>query len=698
MASALDLKRELVKRSLYEFLKEFWHTFETEKYEDNWHIEYLCETFMWNVRVHLPEYILKDWMSDDDFTKRLETLNAFCAENNTTFNIQNIRKTAIMDKKPKYLNINIAPRSSKSSIYNIAGGTWLFSLTPVKVLSISHNRELSTQMNSGRQKILSSELYKELFPDVQLVTNTTQKLIGSHNGQLSSIGFKITGFGGDIVINDDIIDATEASKDKQELANAITFYKDSLPSRIVHPDTSIIMNIQQRLAPGDITGVIQGNPALRKQYEFIVLKAIAEEDEVFVFPCSGKIKVRKKGELLWERNKNLYFDTRDSNPSKYQTQYQQNPRASDETIVKDEDIQYLNWSDAKELMEDPDYIYASHDLAMSEGELADFTGSVLAFRRGAKLLIVDSMKLKLSFTRQKEHIITLENEIPGIIQVIENKANAKAVIDDLKNDVPSLVPYEPGSKSKSQRLELAKDRMRNVYFVKDSMGNVPERVQNLINQLLKYPYVSDDDDIDAFSMVVNYSYTQSRGGYFATTFNNRQNLISSDDTKFLLAAPETDVLGALTRVGNLWKGLKMSYDMLHDRFIVLDELVFISDQNEAIESYKEYFKDCRFIMDASENSILSMTISQQIFLIEPYDERPITVQLAQLQVGFSLGKIMVGRQCVDTRRDIDALSLDRESQEKGIEKYKGNPGLVSCIRSIVYMMKGDSEFFDEKTI
>ena len=115
---------------------------------------------------------------------------------------------------------------------------------------------------------------------------------------MSSVSFKVTGFGGDVVINDDIIDATEAVKNKQELANAINFYEKSLPSRIIHPDTSIIMNIQQRLSKGDITGVITGNPALRRQYEFIVLKAIAEDDEVFVFPCSGKIKVRKAGKFF----------------------------------------------------------------------------------------------------------------------------------------------------------------------------------------------------------------------------------------------------------------------------------------------------------------------------------------------------------------------------------------------------------------
>ena len=166
----LEIKKEASKRDLHFFLKTFWNTFETEKFSDNWHLEYLCEVFMWNVRTHLPDYILRDWMGDEDFEERLELLKGI--------NLQNIRTTSKYDKVPKYLNINIAPRSSKSSIFNIVGPTWLFTHSPIKVLSISHKRELSTAMNAGRQALLSSDLYRQMFPEIALTTNTTQKLVG----------------------------------------------------------------------------------------------------------------------------------------------------------------------------------------------------------------------------------------------------------------------------------------------------------------------------------------------------------------------------------------------------------------------------------------------------------------------------------------------------------------------------------------
>ena len=90
-------------------------------------------------------------------------------------------------------------------------------------------------------------------------------------------------------------------------------------------------------------------------------------------------------------------------------------------------------------------------------------------------------------------------------------------------------------------------------------------------------------------MMVNYSFTQSRGGFFAGTYT-KGNLIDSTQAELLLASPKSDVVGALNRVGNLWKGIKVQFDAERDAFIVLDELVMISNQNEAISNYNEFFQ------------------------------------------------------------------------------------------------------------
>ena len=61
----------------------------------------------------------------------------------------------------------------------------------------------------------------------------------------------------------------------------------------------------------------------------------------------------------------------------------------------------MDLHDARQIMEDPDYIYASHDLPVKDNEASDFVGSLLGFRRGAKLLIVDALELKNELPKTK---------------------------------------------------------------------------------------------------------------------------------------------------------------------------------------------------------------------------------------------------------------------------------------------------------
>lgn len=683
----LDIKRELCKRSLYEFVLEFWSTYETVKLETPWFVEYYCELFMWNVRHWLPDYMLDEWIGDEAFYEKMAEVEGF--------NVKNLRTTSLRDKSPRHLNINIAPRHMKSSIFNILGPVWLFTLSPVKVASVSHKRDLSSEMNINRQKIIRSEKYKEMFPERTLITDSSTKLVGDHNGVLwASTGAGLLGFGADIIIIDDLVNAEDSVRDMQVMANAINFYQNTLPSRLNDPRNGIIMNIQQRLAPGDITGFIQSKPELSLLYEFIEMKAISMEHEFYVFPCSGKIKIKKKGEGLWETRHGDYSRIKASaGMSKFETQYQQEPRASDDTIIKEEMIQYMKVEDAQYIIDDPDYVYASHDFSIKETETSDLTGSVLGLRKGNKLLIIDAFELKMGYIRQKEHVLRLDRDFHGIIQIVEDKANGSPLIEELQGEVQGIVPYQPGTRSKSQRLELASDRMSNVYFVVGKDGQPSERITYLIDHLLKYPFLAHDDVVDAFSQLVNYTFSHRRAGLFSNNYDDK-NVITSNTTDRLLLDYPKEIVGSLYRVGMNWKGMKAYWDPYTDTFYIIDELTLqATDVMTAVSKYKEFFAGCKYIMDASEGSVLSNTLSQSLFFIEPFDDRPLGQQLSQLQAGFSGNKILIGKHCIDVRRDIDFLTLDKSAEERGIERLNAHSGYIQNLIAIIYMVKGDSDFY-----
>ena len=84
----------------------------------------------------------------------------------------------------------------------------------------------------------------------------------------------------------------------EEMANAWAYYNNTMPSRINNPQKYVILNVQQRLAPNDITGHIQANPTLASTYAFIVIPAVFEEDTILVCPMTGTLLIFHKGDGL----------------------------------------------------------------------------------------------------------------------------------------------------------------------------------------------------------------------------------------------------------------------------------------------------------------------------------------------------------------------------------------------------------------
>jgi phage terminase large subunit-like protein len=190
----------------------------------------------------------------------------------------------------------------------------------------------------------------------------------------------------------------------------------------------------------------------------------------------------KKGDSLWpERFGDYELLKTTQGGSVFETQYQQNPIASEDTVVKTNMINLITPVEAYEILEEPDYIYASHDLAVKATDTSDFVGSVLAKQKGNKLVIIDCLEKKMGYVASKQYIKNLSVVHYGVIHLIEDKANGQQVIQELTGDVPGIVPINPGTASKSMRLETSTVPMesRNVFFLTDEFGLLPESLENL---------------------------------------------------------------------------------------------------------------------------------------------------------------------------------------------------------------------------
>lgn len=652
------LYKELYRRSLYEFVKAFWNTCDPSKFIGGDLIEYYCEVF---------QYMCRNW------TKEYAEISISLPPLTDDSNVIDIRS------KNHNLCLNVPPRHTKSMIFNVFGPVWLWIHYPVKVASISHTAGLATQMNSKRYSIINSDKFKELFPEIKLNSNTKSYLSDSRGGELYSLNRNaFTGYGGDIIINDDLTNAETARKDKEEMNNAWSYYQNTMPSRINDINKCIIMNIQQRLAPNDITGHILGDSNLSKQYIFITLPAIFTKDTYLIYPISGKIKLFKKGDVLWKERFGSYESLRAQvGESIFETQYLQNPIATDKTIVKEDMIHEVDLIDVPDI-ENADMIYASHDFPIMDKEDSDNLGSVLAYRIGSNLYIIDGLEKKMAYNKSVTYVKQLDSLYPGMIQVIEDKANGSPILQQLQDEVPGLQAFQPGSNSKSQRLESATLYMisNNVKFVKSEINDnkyvLRSSLVNLKNKLLNFPFVEHDDIVDAFSQLVLFVFMDKRYCVYARSFNDN-NIVNIENLKNIRYS---NVF--FNKEGDIFKVLEIAvlYGE-HTKIVVKSEMRFKSSIEDAINVIKNKYNK-NVIIDCSNTDALYGIYNKGVS-IEKYKEDDFDKSVSQLSLAFSKNLVLLDKNCKLCKSEIENFKFNK-SKNDNVKYVTEKDGFIACLR------------------
>ena len=81
----------------------------------------------------------------------------------------------------------------------------------------------------------------------------------------------------------------DARADGKILQSAKDYIRYTQSTRLNDPKTGVTCHIMQRICKGDVSDMITSDPELSKLYSNTILRALATEDEAFIFPCSGKI-------------------------------------------------------------------------------------------------------------------------------------------------------------------------------------------------------------------------------------------------------------------------------------------------------------------------------------------------------------------------------------------------------------------------
>jgi predicted phage terminase large subunit-like protein len=233
-------QRELNNRRFFYFVRWAWSEISSEKLEINWHMEYICDT--------CQEAVERVGM--------------------------NLPKLADID-------INVPPGSTKTSIVAILLNVWCWTRWYwMKFITVTYGSDLSIESADKTRDVIRSDKFQAIYPELEIKQD--KEAIGNFRiikkdyvvpGRLprvqyggtrlsTSVGAKVTGFHGHVIIVDDPIDPEHAYS-KGQIDSTNRWLDQTLSTRKINKAVTLTITIMQRVAQNDPTGHHLSQPGLK---------------------------------------------------------------------------------------------------------------------------------------------------------------------------------------------------------------------------------------------------------------------------------------------------------------------------------------------------------------------------------------------------------------------------------------------------
>jgi predicted phage terminase large subunit-like protein len=392
----------------------------------------------------------------------------------------------------KRLIISLPPKFLKSLIASIAFPAFVLGHDPTRrLLVISYGLDLADKFAYDSHRLMSSDLYKGIFPGTRIARNAAAEIVTNRGGYRfgTSLDGSLTGRGGDIIIIDDPLKLSDAESDiKREHVNDT--YRNTIPSRLDDNENGAIVIVMQRLHMDDLCGTVLKHS---DRWTVLQLPLIAERDEQIQIGESS-YHLRRAGDLLhpdyfpqWrvdEQRSQLDAKT-------FAAQYQQDPLQPLGVMIKRETIRRY---DHPPIRKQSHRVIQSWDTAIKVGAASDYSACatlLIGDQRNRYLLEVLRDRV-LYFELKAQAIAQAKKYRPDTI-LIEEAGLGRNLIKDLKAvGLPAVGVVPEGDKLTRVSVQLEKFANRQVFL--------PERAPWLIDfedELFAFPNSRYDDQVDA---------------------------------------------------------------------------------------------------------------------------------------------------------------------------------------------------------
>lgn len=378
----------------------------------------------------------------------------------------------------------------------------------------SYAEKLSTQHSVFRRNVIDSTWYQERWGN-KFTFAKDQNLKTHYENSARGVMFATamqsaaTGMGGDILVFDDPLNPQEAlSEVEREGANVK--FDTTFRSRLNNPATGIKIIVMQRLHEEDLTGHVLSKESDR--WVHVKLPAIAEMQEGWEFPVSGRSQVRKSGELLWpERLPQSQLNGMRVGMGSwaFAGQYQQNPAPLEGGIIKRQWARFY-----KTLPERFDLMVQSWDCTFKDSDGSDFVaGQVWGQAEGRYYMLPYRMYERMDFGPTMVAIKACHAKFPKAHAIlIEDKANGSAIISELQQLIPGVVPINPEGGKMTRAQGMAPLWESGSIMLPDPTEFDVPWIEDYLHNVCTFPKAAHDDDVDATSQALIYIRHKMGGG------------------------------------------------------------------------------------------------------------------------------------------------------------------------------------------
>lgn len=392
----------------------------------------------------------------------------------------------------KRLIINLPPRFLKSVISSIAFPAFVLGHDPTKrLLAISYGLELADKFAYDSHRVMSSGLYKDIFPGTRLARNAASEIVTTRGGYRfgTSIDGSLTGRGGDIIIIDDPLKLSDAESDnKREHVNEA--YRNTIQSRLDDNENGAIVIVMQRLHRDDLCGTV-----LKHSDGWTVLQfpMIAEQDEQIQIG-ENLYHLRRVGDLLHAE----YFPQRAVDERRSQlderifaAQYQQDPLQPLGVMIKRDTIQRYDYLPIRK---DSHYVIQSWDTAIKVDASNDCSVcATLLVDERANYYVVEVLRDRVLYPDLKAQAISQAKKHRPNTILIEEAGLGRTLIKDLKAaGLPAVGVIPEGDKLTRVSIQLEKFTNLQMFLPREAPWLV-----NFENELCAFPNGRHDDQVDA---------------------------------------------------------------------------------------------------------------------------------------------------------------------------------------------------------